>query len=131
MKQCSRLKACPELFPSPDLRSAFLHNLGKVLPSLDTLGEYLDLGKDTRDWTEEYNRNGRGIPHPDFPDGKNPWNKWLDNSADGNPGRIAIQQRIPRMGHFIMKRITLEYDAIEADFTEVCAHAPFYKISEY
>ena len=128
MQQCRRLKSCPELFPSLTVRSEFLKHLSEALPALAELHELLDLRHEFDSYriggsALEYNPNEDNfdkIPHPNLQDGKNPWNKWLDNSAEARPGWIGIQQKVPRFGHILMKKITLEYDAIEADFTRVC-----------
>lgn len=61
--------------------------------------------------------------HPKLLNGKNPWNNWLDNLADSWPGWIATQQKIPRCGNKLVKRITLEYEAIEADLPRRAAVA--------
>lgn len=131
MQQCRRLKSCPELFPSLTVRSEFLQHLSGALPAMAMIHELLNLkhvfdSYRMGDFALEDNPNEENldkIPHPNLRDGKNPWNKWLDNSAKAQPGWIGIQQKIPRFGHILMKRITLEYDAIEADFTRVCCTA--------
>ncbi|KAG4435446.1 hypothetical protein IFR05_009067 [Cadophora sp. M221] len=61
-------------------------------------------------------------PMPDFlPDklhGKHPWNNWLDNSAQSPAGWVAIQQKIPKVGEKLMRKIVLLYEVVQEEFDE-------------
>lgn len=124
MQQCRRLKACPELFPSLALRSEFLQKISEVSPIMALVSEFIANklevdGYRICDVNPADDPNEQRMPHPNILDGKNPWNKWLDNSAEPPSGWIGIQQKIPRFGDMLMRRITLEYEAIEASFISV------------
>jgi hypothetical protein len=56
---------------------------------------------------------------PDQFQGKNPWNSWLDNSAEASPGWIAIQQKIPRCGDTLLRQITMLYEMVDQKFSDV------------
>lgn len=124
MRQCRRLKSAPELFPSVEAKNEFLKMMSKVMPIMSII----PISTSTKHtieshyfWTRIFEVNSKSvIPHPNTPYNRNPWNNWLDNSADPRPGWISLQQKIPRYGDKLMKRITLEYNAIEADFRLVC-----------
>lgn len=124
MQHCRRLKACPELFPSPEERSNFLKKVSKVLPIMSIIPNLLATRKEI-DTYQIYEvedpdfPDEERMPHPNTVKDKNVWNQWLDNTAVSTPGWVFIEQKIPRIGDILMKRITLEYDAIEADFVEV------------
>ncbi|KAH6714456.1 hypothetical protein BKA61DRAFT_605304 [Leptodontidium sp. MPI-SDFR-AT-0119] len=57
---------------------------------------------------------------PDKLHGKHPWNNWLDNSAQSAAGWVAIQQKIPKVGEKLMRKIVLLYEVVQEQFDEVC-----------
>jgi hypothetical protein len=61
---------------------------------------------------------------PDQFQGKNPWNRWLDNSAEASPGWVAIEQKIPRGGDTLLRKITLMYEMVEQKFSDVLSSPP-------
>lgn len=61
---------------------------------------------------------------PDQFQGKNPWNSWLDNSAEASPGWVSIQQKIPRCGDTLLRQITMMYDMVEKKFSDVLSSPP-------
>ena len=124
MQQCRRLKNCPALFPSLTSQSEFLQNVSRFLPIMAIIPELLAKKHEldsfrTLDIEVCDDPNEKRMPHPNLLNGKSPWNQWLDNCAEAPEGWIGIEQRIPRFGDMLIRRITLEYDAIEADFIEV------------
>jgi hypothetical protein len=106
------------------MRAEFLKKLSKVspimsaIPSITNMKHEVESFRDCTTYFESGSEEEK-IPHPNVLGRKNPWNHWLENSAQSIPGWIAIEQKIPRYGDKLIKRITLEYDTIEADFTEV------------
>jgi hypothetical protein len=139
MNQCCRLKAGPELFPSIAMKDDFMKEMAKASPLMVIMAEIIQkkykpendctvskdnmesLSNDT-DVRSKESAAAAEWPefHPDRPNAKNPWNNWLDNSSVRSRKWVAIQQKIPRIGDKLMRRITLEYDAIERSFAVVC-----------
>lgn len=125
MDECLRLKAVPDLFPSVAMKYDFLKKLGKVLPLMIIAKKLAKSSNRLHHPMRTFNNIPVPIKRPKFhPDRyrrTKPWNKWLNNSARFNYKWMAIQQKIPRYGDRLMRKITLEYDAIEANFTAVCS----------
>lgn len=147
LNECRRLIADPKLFPSRSLRKAFLTKIASLRPVISILIKmhkqsrtvyWYVMNRDLQFMEEigpDYLANGRAKPrslltmkiplfHPDKPDGKNPWNNWLDNSAVPAPGWIAIQQKIPRIGDVLNRKKIYDYDALEASVEEVSSSNP-------
>jgi hypothetical protein len=125
MQQCRRLKATPELFPSAAIRDEFLKMLSKVSPRMATISAIVTKVHEARRYdpvkdTLPADSEEKWMPHPNMANGKPPWNSWLENSGEAPPTWVAIQQKIPRYGEVLMKKLTLEYNALEAHFVEVC-----------
>lgn len=118
----SNLNAHPELFASEELRSKFLEIMSELSLLVAIMFDVLDLKQvydNMMDIIPQPQVNSTDVEHPALQSGKKLWNKWLDNTATPVPGCIVIDQKIPRIGHLLMRRITLEYEAIEADFQDV------------
>ncbi|RDW63859.1 hypothetical protein BP5796_10361 [Coleophoma crateriformis] len=131
MKQCQRLKAFPKLFPCDCSRQDFF---GKVAVLTRIMANYREIFQSYEDLAvkvHEYlpwkfiskDESGkiveeRALPpfFPGQPGGKNPWNYWLDNSAKGNDGWIAIQQKIPQVGDTIIRHQSRLYESLETQF---------------
>lgn len=123
MTQCRRLEQSPDLFPSRAIRNKFLGMVAKASFQLAEIGEGIK-SRGAYEITEEEKTDCvvGAIPafFPDKPAGKNPWNNWLDNSAKATPGWVAIQQKIPRYGDRLLRRLRLSYLAVEHHFEVVC-----------
>jgi hypothetical protein len=131
--QSRRLQRSPDLFPSSIIRDNFLSLVAKLSDQLATIGETVLKLRSQQNKPSKTKRrtdqNGNDEPinmvenvpafSPDRPDGKHPWNNWLDNSARSVPGWVAIQQKIPRYGDRMNRRLALSYDAVERDFEKV------------
>jgi hypothetical protein len=117
MDECLRLKAVPDLFPSVAMKYDFLKKLRKVLPLMIIAKKLAK--RSHRLHSPMHIKRPRF--HPDRYRRTKPWNKWLNNSARFNYKWMAIQQKIPRYGDRLMRKITLEYNAIEANFIAVCS----------
>nr|UTN00784.1 MAT1-1-5 [Drepanopeziza brunnea f. sp. 'monogermtubi'] len=134
MAQCRALRDAPELFPTDTVKTKFLCTvalLADVMVSIEenrlqifilkqqAFSPILDM---RQPFTEEATSKNIEYPIPQFlPDkfnGRNPWNNWLDNSAQPTAGWTAIQQKIPKPGEKLMRQITLLYDAVEDDFDD-------------
>lgn len=155
MAQCRRLKASPELFPSPGSRknffqkvailSTFMGNLAKIFAEYDKfqrdaykpivdMKQPLTIAVNSGEQaTPETGSTVRAIPvflqHKE--NAKNPWNNWLDNSANPMPGWIAIQQKIPRTGDKLIRQITQLYDTVNNELTQNNQVALEVKVSPY
>jgi hypothetical protein len=135
LEECQRLLATPSLFPANCSRVDFLTKVASLCPIIANIEEILEerdsslqhilnpdlanielFGTDyPRDDPEKLSQLVPELPlfHPDRPDAKNPWNNWLDNSALAADGWIAIQQKVPRIGHAMNLRKIYDYDALE------------------
>ena len=132
MSQCRRLQACQDLFPTASIRDNFFVVVDDVIAQLERLSEWSELSRsqDKADNAVAEGREQIGDKELDhqcqlpafFPDqigGKKPWNFWLDNSAKPLSGWVAIQQKVPRFGNRLVKRLRVSYDRAEKSFMEV------------
>ena len=138
LDECRRLLDAPWLCSSGSQRERFLENIATLRPIIASIGE-IDtqnrsslrhiLSRDMRNiplMDSDYPDDDRGAKlrllvtqspppfHPQSRFAKNPWNNWLDNSASSNPGWVAIQQKIPRIGDVLNRKKVYDYDALEA-----------------
>jgi hypothetical protein len=149
LDECRRLLAAPGLFPSRSQQKAFLKKVASLCPIIESIGEIEKqnrssmrrvLSRDPNSIALMCSDNPDNDPtesgslHPDARDAKNPWNNWLDNSANATPGWIAIQQKIPRVGDVLNRKKGYDYDALEASIEEVSSSnlqgKELYKIQE-
>lgn len=136
MTQCRRLQGCHDLFPSVLAKDEFFEAVKTLYaPYADATasgGQHWSEQNDNDPSTdgdvlfgdlEDQSVDNNMPPPPFFPDmpnGKHPWNNWLDNSAQAMPGWVAIEQRVPRYGIRLIRRLEIMYDAAERMMLKVC-----------
>ncbi|KAK0111326.1 hypothetical protein ONS95_001691 [Cadophora gregata] len=134
MDQCRRLRDDHRVFPSEMLKDKFLDTIallsGAMLSIEQTRTKLLEVKEQAyspvTDMHQPFSNLLLPTPKvyampaflPDKLHGKHPWNNWLDNSAQPAPGWIAIQQKIPKAGEKLMRKIVLLYDAVQEQFDE-------------
>jgi hypothetical protein len=120
--QCYRLKAISELSPSAEKRDEILKifsQVEQIIIKARAMTAEMEPENPSRKAKLSLVKEMPAF-HPDKSGAKNPWNNWLDNSAAALPKWLPIQQKIPRVGDLIMRKIIREYQYIEADFSYVC-----------
>jgi hypothetical protein len=124
MQQYHRLRNYPGLFPSLVSKTEFLQAVSKALPIMARIPELVA----TKFRFDEHRilhiekiegSNEQWLSHPNTLGGKCPWNLWLENFAESTADWIGIEQRVPRVGDQLIRRVTNEYSTIEEDFDEV------------
>jgi hypothetical protein len=124
--QCQRLKVSPELFATKDARKNFLAAMARIAKAVSHLRNAMYVrhvsNVDRQMARKAEKKLAKELPffHPNRPDGLNPWNRWLNNSAPVMPlGWVGVQQRIPHIGDNIIRRITVMYQLYEKQFEDV------------
>lgn len=135
MEECRRLRDEPDMFPSAVLEDKFFATIallsGAMISVEQTRAKLLDFKQQVYspvvDMHQPFSSILSSTPvvyHipaflPDKLRGKHPWNNWLDNSAQSAAGWVAIQQKIPKAGEKLMRKIVLLYDVVQDQITEV------------
>nr|AJW31349.1 mating-type protein MAT1-1-5 [Rutstroemia cuniculi]AJW31355.1 mating-type protein MAT1-1-5 [Rutstroemia cuniculi] len=123
--QCQRFKVSPELFATREMRKGFLEAMARIAKAVSHLRNAMFIrhvsNVDRQMARKAEKKLAKELPffHPNRPDGLNPWNRWLNNSAPVMPlGWVGVQQRIPHIGDNIIRRITVMYQLYEKQFED-------------
>jgi hypothetical protein len=145
MNECRRLRAYPELFPTPSLRMKFLSKVACYTRNIPRLNAVLvkiaaleSTARATNPceqkpilarkvgniWFKIRNPEVRKLSdlHPHVPGSKNQWNKWLDKFEGPYPGDDSpevVRQRVPLVGIKLIRRQRFMYGVVRLDHIAV------------